>query len=339
MISIQKGKLEQANYWTAELICSGHFLELWETIILYYGKNIHLGNPKIAVYLQLRFTIFQNIAKQLYESCSNSYLQLRNNEKIRKLFSEIIGVLCFSPKKHCIELIKIKRTEEFDITYIPDKLKATSAEYINSFFKKKDPKELIIPLNEFSFNISKGNYNTLLACYWIEWIIEFDLICKLQKRPCICERRLEYDIVENKYQTDIVWLIWDALFYYCSIQTNEFIENIMNSLLQLFCIKYTSSCSKKRRYILYMAVGLITEYVNNEIEIIDAINKEKLKNLVENIYNIYIDIKKNEENPKMDYLFTGLHKENNLECSMNKLNKVNHVCAIELQTPNQLLTL
>ena len=38
--SILQGKTEPACYWSAELICSGHFMELWETIINCSSKNI-----------------------------------------------------------------------------------------------------------------------------------------------------------------------------------------------------------------------------------------------------------------------------------------------------------
>lgn len=313
-----KGKIEPSCYWCAELICAGHFSDVWECILYFVGKHIHVANPKIIIYLDKRMQIFSNIIQQGHFT---SELQLRNNLTIRKLFAEIITIITLSPKKNSFETIKINRIEEFDITQMTDRFKAPNITFIENIIMPEDPKELIVAINEFAFQISNNKPNMLLACYWIEWIIEFDIICKKRKEPCLCQRRKNE--VEHKYQRDIIWMIWDTLIYYSSKLNpqNLFIENLMKSLKNIFITNYTTGCCKKRKYLLYYAVELLTEHVPTNIELITE--KEILKNVNDKINDVYKQIKKNEESPNTDYLFSGLNSNNNFEKSIQKMDMLN----------------
>ena len=314
--SIMKGKvhIETSLHWTTELVCAGHFMDIWEVILHYMGKHIHLGNPRLTVYLENRFTIFRNIISQSNYTCE---LQLRNNTNIRKLFAEVICLLSFSPRKHSFEPVKINRVEEFDITQMTERLCAPNITFVEPIFRKDDPKELYIAINEFAFSISPECKDLIKACYWIEWVVEFDIICTKRKKRCICERRT-WAIVENKHQKDIIWLIWDAIMNQMNSKS-EFIQKTLKSLLQLFCIKYTSGSGKKRRYLLYFAVGLLTETVQENIEMISIENKKMVSVITEQIDKMYKQIKKNEESPNTDYLFGNLKQDNSIENSLKKL--------------------
>lgn len=315
--NMMKGKYEPACYWGAELICAGHYMDLWEVILHYVGKHIHLGNPKLVIYLEMRYAVFRNIMKQGHYTTE---LQLRNNQTIRNLFAEVISTLTFSNRKHSFESIKINRVEEFDITQMTERLKAPSIKYMEPIFKKEDPKELYIPINEFVYTISEEGRNMLNACYWIEWLIEFDVICKKRKEPIFCERRKESKGVENKYQKDIVWIIWEAIVLRCEEINNPLLTKMMTSTITLFSIKYTTGCCKKRRYLFYFAISLLTESVPTNVEI--TTQKDKIQMIVEKINEIYKQIKKNEETPGTDYLFANLDKAESFERTIRKLEMV-----------------
>lgn len=316
LLSVFNSKVEQSCYWSAEMVCAGQYMDLWEILLFYLGKHIHLGNPKLAIYLQKRFNIFRNI---MIQGAFYDELQLRNNPTIRNMFAEIFVVFCISPKKPSMEPVKINKDEEFDIVNMTEKLKAPSTEYSLGIMKKEDPKELTIAVNEFAYHISRTNHvpNMSQACYWVEWIIAFDNVCKKRKQHCIAANR-ENIPVEFKYQKEIIWIIWDALFL--AIEDDPFLKTLLNSVLELFCLKFTSALIRKRHYLLYYAISIVTEPFTRNIEMIN--NKPLVENTIKNISTVYKQIKKNEVAPQTDYLFAGLHNPSNTQKSIEKMNLV-----------------
>lgn len=239
------GKIEAACNWSSEFICAGQFLDLWDIILTMVGKHIHLANPKLPIYVEMRYDIFKQIMLNGY---LGNELSLRNNRKIRNLFAEIICVLCLSNKKHSFQTVDIRK-DEYEIITLSTKLKAPNVEYVNQVFQNDDPKELFIAFNEFAYHISNDSKNNLLACYWLEWILEFNTVCKNKKEPCKCGRRSSMP-VEDKYQLDPVWILWEIILN--NTNGSNFISpkktviiKIIKSLLNLYCIRFTPGTKKK----------------------------------------------------------------------------------------------
>lgn len=323
MNSLISSKIEPACYWSAELVCSGHYLELWDIIITFVSKYIHLANPKLPLYIEMRYESFKSIISNGY---AGNELRLRNHSKMRSLFAEIMCVLCNSKRQHKYDSVKIKKQEEYDIATMSQRLKAPRVDYAQEYFRERDPKEIFIAVNEFAYHISSDSKNTLLACYWVEWIVEFETICKAKKETCRCERRSHIP-VDDKLQFDPIWMIWDIIIARSNDadDISPLTQKIVNSLLRLYCVRFTPGVRKKRRYLVYFAISLLTTEYDSKIEMIN--DRLVIETAVANINAIYKQIKQHEISPDTDYLFSSAgykgDKNGDLERTIKRLEALN----------------
>jgi len=310
LINLTESKIEQSNYWSCELIASGHFLSLWDLIIQFYAKYIQISNPKLCIYLDIRLTYFKKMLNNVEK------LQLRNNINIRKLFSEIICIICLSKKNHTFQEIKIN-PEHFVLINIADKLKAPNINYIQDFFKENDPKELFIQFNEFVYNIDIKN--CIESCYWFEYIINYEVNMRKNKKKCICENRFK-NFINLKNQSDIIWIFWEIIYKYS--QKNKLFHKIVESSFNLFTINYISSNIKhKRKFLIYFVITLITSNIFIDENIIK--NKEQITFVLSNIDKLYIQIKNNEVKHNDENIVSKNKISKNMEKTIFNLNKMN----------------
>lgn len=235
---MMKGQVEACCHWTIELLCSGLLLDLWELIFLFSFKCIR--NPKVPLYLDMRYQQFKK------EANTSDELSLRNNEEIRKLFLEIVGILSTSIRSHGYEIVKVPET-------LPtSRLKAPTIEF-NKAFQPSDPKELFIPLNEFSYMLSMKD--SVGACFWVEWMY---LVIHKNKTTIVREKKM-----------DPIWLVWETIQAYAK---EPLVEKVIQSILSLFSVAYSPSLKEKRRFMIYYAISLCCE----SIPCTDLINDKKI---------------------------------------------------------------
>ena len=312
---LKSGKIEDSCYWAIEFICAGHFLELWEILFLFMSNNIHLGNPLLPPYMNLRFNDFKNIANAGY---IGNEIKMRNNNKIRRLFGEIICIICQSKKKNSYDAVKIQDAE-FSSTHMSGRLKAESILYAHSIFRHSDdPKELFIAINELAYHITNRQRNSNEAFYWVEWITGFEGLCKKNRKLKLVGGPRNY-AVENKHRNDIIWIIWDVILNEAN-KRNKAINNIVDALCDLFCVRYQPGSKRKRKFMIYFAISLLTESFDTKIPLLK--NEEHIKRVTSKIDMIYKIIKKNEVKPATDYLFNNSFTSGNLEKTIDKLDKM-----------------
>jgi hypothetical protein len=267
MNSIYYQKTEDAYFWTAELLSTNCIIEIWDTYIDFMCKYTHIYNPKIPIYLHKKFLEFKEIAGKI-----NDDLQLRNSDEIRKLFFTLTLIFC-SSKRECILDIPVFQFN-FEIDKMYTNLKAPNVSYIQNYFKKGDPKEYYIPLNELMYHL-KETQNKMDIFYWIEWIIEYDAMLLKNKKQLQCVKR------PFAVNTNIIWIIWELLL--------SFEKQPIDSLLELFSIKYKTN--KKKKCILFLCIMFIITKVDYNIPILDS---SLLKNIEESINIAFEKIKKKE---------------------------------------------
>ena len=121
--------------------------------------------------------------------------------------------------------------------------------------------------------------------------------------------------------------MWDALIYYSEQITpkSQFIEMCMLSIKKLFTFRYTSGACKRRKYLLYFAVELLTEPIATNVDIMSPKCKELVEIVTAKIDSIYKQIKQNEDSPNTDYLFNNLEAENNMERTIQKMDMLNNM--------------
>lgn len=315
--SLLQSRIEPSCYWCAELICAGHFIDIWNIIILFVSKHIHIGSPKLPVYISLRMKLFKQIMSENHEED----IHMRNHQSIRNLFAEIIVTICYSRIKHPIIVVDIKNKDEYSMSVMHTKLKAPDISYATNVFKPEDPSELFVAVNELSYHLSESSSNEYTACYWLEWLLNFDSICKKNKQLCLIERRT-WAKVESKFQKDSIWLIWDIILARAQEKGCNATVQTIRSLLDMFCLRYTTDVKRTRKYILYNCIRLLTEPVDWTIPIWN--DKTIITDITNKINVIYKEIKAQEDAPKTDYLFHNVEKSN-AEKTKEKLTIMNNV--------------
>lgn len=311
--AILTGNMEQSMYWTAEMVASGYYIELWDGIFLIISKYIYTANPKLP-YLTLK--LYKEFKELIMTTDGTVWIgreiQLRNLQRMRVLFSQLVGVMTLSQKRHPVMEVKIG-DGEFDMANMSSRLKSKSrgADILARVYRQgDDAMELYIPLLEITYHICYER-NWLQANYWVNWILEFEKFMnkKKDKAACRCYQRPEVlpEGVPAKYSTEWIWLLWEL---YENIMENIEVSHILyknysptqakKSLLyrgriiialkQLFSVRYTPAQRRNRRHILYFVNGLLCEPLNTEIELCNSM--DTITAITEKIGNVYKYIQK-----------------------------------------------
>ena len=307
--AILNGNLEKSNFFICELICSGHFLTIWDIILNILGKNIYDCNIKLICYLHIKYEEFKK-----YMNSIEQEINIRNSLFIRELYCEIMSIIVLSNKVQTINRVIVK-SEDLESTKLGFKLKADNIEYVSTVFSTDDPKELYIATNELIYNLNCENPNKLIIFFWIEWILKFTQKLKSNNTKLVCLSR-GYPVLD-KHKKNVIFLIWDCIK--TKKTDNKLINRSIESLINLFCIRYSPSYNNKRVYLLYLSVQLlISNNININIPIVNDF--VVIQNIIKKNDYFYKKIKKNEVNLHIEG--NAIEDNENID---NKKSKIDYI--------------
>lgn len=252
---IDESGLEEVCIWSTEAIISGYFEDLWEKIILYYAKYINTNSPYVPYHIFLRLNTFLKNGKK--EDFKMNYLDLRNSQETRNHFCELFCILTNATKmRKPLPLPKIN-SNDFSKNVFEGKLRAKDYSISVKILTEKDPKEMTVLVNEFSYHMSDNHYNINQGLYWLSWILEWEKVNIKKYGYFSCDTR-EIRGIEKKCQKDFIWIFWEILLIESNKRNNEQLDRQIRSLMEFYKFKYTSSKKRKRIYIFICGMQMLS---------------------------------------------------------------------------------
>ena len=138
---IKNQNIDNSNHWGAELIISGHLVELFENIIEFYITEISIKNPKYIIYLWKQYEQFTDIVNSL-----DDILEARNVLEIRNMFIDVITTITLSNQYTLPKIEKVNISEISQISNI--RILFPSKDLLIPFLKSNDISQIVIPVNE-----------------------------------------------------------------------------------------------------------------------------------------------------------------------------------------------
>ena len=264
--SIESGKVENACFWITECLVSGYLFEIFEKLIIFGSKVVHINNPHLPSFLLNRYTTFLKSIDHLNKKDKKNFIHLRNTQSIRNCLFDIVTTLTTSSKnKRYDKYPKLKEDTDFSLSAIKKKMNATMQILPSHIIKFTDPEELRVIMNEFYFNLKNVNGGYDNCIYWILWLINWEKINKKKKLAFEIEERSIKGIKQNLCR-DLIWLVWSVIFDEANLRDNNIKKEIQNLFL-LYKDNFTSGKRNSRLPLVYHAVGLLTLPVKFNIPI------------------------------------------------------------------------
>jgi hypothetical protein len=265
--AIRETQVEAANYWCAELVCAGKYGDAWLACIEYFTRHVHSASPALLHYLSRRLADFRAYAHEgtmggATTTGGGGSLELRNDARVRELFCEVVCVLCDAPQQLELHELKLAKARAFDGAETDAHCVADALDYAQDCWRDGDPPELAVAANEFAFALRRRpagaggacGGTAAAACYWIEWIADYDRRCKADAEDPLRAAPRHFVRLAGAAATEVVWILWDAVLAECARRGDALLRKLALAALDLFCLHYVAGGFRTRRKLMLYAV-------------------------------------------------------------------------------------
>jgi hypothetical protein len=276
---ITQQKIEEAIYWTFQLLASGAVDSLFDKLLAIAAKNVNIYNPHLPDWLFQKTVGWHSItSNERYKK--DNVLNLRNHPTIRNMLTELVVITSLSKPRKLEALPKIGK-EDFIVSNFNAKLECKDFASTHHIFKDEDPREIKVASNEIAFHLLNGNI--VRALYWLNWVLTWETlnIKKYTKYDCALRGGAFFDSKSNippKCNRNVIWLIWSIVENMANkrFSSSANLQVAMRSLWELFIMNYTSGCRNRRLVYLIWAMSYLCNPIDWSIPLISESNQTTL---------------------------------------------------------------
>ena len=290
---LQKQQFEEACHWTTEMDASGWQDEIWQKLILYASKHVHLHCPKLPSLMARNFAFYNLYVTKHFKTRSLPQHQPRNNSSLRQNMCQMIGLVTLSSKGpvYALPQIDIFKVNEADL------VTGTHA-WLMPHKTNSDNTVVVQMLSTIMCHVEAKSTHKVI--YWMSVLVEYDKHQKKNKTPVTMTPRkpllpddsfYKHVYLDNAHACDWVWLMWSGLAQ-ASIAFHRHPDCLkaIKGLSYLFAVDYTTSKRNARMPILIHALELVCAEADWTSSVYASVDEMMIEKACMNIHVMYTDI-------------------------------------------------
>ena len=290
---LQKQQFEEACHWTAELDASGWQDEIWQKLILYASKHVHLHCPKLPSLMARNFAFYNLYVTKHFKTLSLPQHQPRNNSSLRQNMCQMIGLVTLSSKGpvYALPQIDIFKVNESEL------VTGTHA-WLMPHKTNSDNTVVLQMLSTIMCHVEAKSTHKVM--YWLSVLVEYDKHQKKNKTPVTMTPRkpllpddsfYKHVYLDNAHACDWVWLMWRGLAQASTaFHRHPDCLKTIKGLSYLFAVDYTTSKRNARMSILIHALELVCTDADWTSSVYASVDETMIEKACMNIHVMYTDI-------------------------------------------------